>query len=95
MLQRAARLPSRVLIQVRTTDGVFDATIGNLSPGGARLLGVPDHALKVGERIDIQAFGRQLQAEVRWNFDDTCGLLFSSPLSQTDIVAILGSRTIH
>ncbi len=95
MLQRATRLPSRVLIQVRTADTVFDATIGNLSAGGARLLGVPDRALKVGERIDIQAMGKHLQAEVRWNFDDTCGLMFSNPLTQTDITAILGSRTFH
>ncbi|MCB1405642.1 MAG: PilZ domain-containing protein [Rhodobacteraceae bacterium] len=95
MLQRASRLPSRVLVQVRTQGAVFDATIGNLSPGGARLLGVPDRALKVGERIDIQAMGRNLQAEVRWNFDDTCGLMFAQPLSQTDISAILGSWTLH
>lgn len=95
MLQRATRLPSRVLVQVRTPGSVFDATIGNLSSGGARLLGVPDRALKVGERIDIQAMGRHLQAEVRWNFDDTCGLMFSQPLSQADISAILGSWTLH
>ena len=93
MLQRANRLPSRVLIQVRTADSVFDATIGNLSSGGARLVGVPDSALKVGERIDIQTPGKSLVAEVRWNFDDTCGLLFAQPISPTDISTILGSRS--
>lgn len=95
MLQRATRLPSRVLIQVRTAEAVFDATIGNLSCGGARLLGVPDHALQVGQRIDIHAMGKCLAAEVRWNFDDTCGLMFAKPISHDDIDAILGSRTLH
>ena len=47
MLQRATRLPTRVLIHVHTDSGGFDATLGNLSATGARLLGVPDQALRV------------------------------------------------
>jgi len=92
MLQRAIRLPSRVLVHVRTDRTAFDATIGNLSPGGARLLGVPDGALSVGDRIVIQCLGRLHDAEVRWHFDDTCGLMFSQPLNDAQIAAILASR---
>jgi len=92
MYNRAARLPSRVLIQVRTSAAVFDATLGNLSPGGARLVGVPDQALKIGEQIDIQAVGHHHRAQVRWNFDDACGLMFIQPLTVGDISAILSSR---
>ena len=95
MLQRAVRLPTRVLIQVRYGDLVFDATIGNISAGGARLLGVPDDALKVGETIDIHALGKQMRAEVRWHIDDTCGLMFDKPLSGHEISEILGARTFH
>lgn len=92
MLQRAIRLPSRVLVQVRCERGGFDATIGNLSAGGARLLGVPDDMLTVGDGIDIQCLGRTHRAEVRWKFDDTCGLQFSRPLEPAQIDAILSSR---
>ena len=95
MHQRAARLPSRVLIQVRTPGAVFDATIGNLSSGGARLLGVPDEMLKVGDTLEIQARGRNHGAHVRWHFDDTCGLMFSKPLSAAEISTILGARTVN
>ena len=95
MHQRATRVPSRVLVQVRTADAVFDATIGNLSRDGARLLGVPDSALKAGDHIDIQTQGKSITAEVRWNFDDTCGLLFAMSISRSDIQTILGSRSFH
>lgn len=92
MLQRAIRLPSRVLVQVRSDRGGFDATIGNLSTGGARLLGVPDGILGVGDRIEIHCQGRTHRAEVRWKFDDTCGLQFANPLNQAQIDALLASR---
>ena len=92
MLQRAIRLPSRVLIHVRTANGSFDATIGNLSAGGARLLGVPDGMLRVGDVIDLHGLGCLHQAEVRWHFDDTCGLMFARPLAPDHIAAILGAR---
>lgn len=92
MLQRAARLPSRILVQVRTPNGRFDATIGNLSAGGARLLGVPDGMLKVGEMITIICLNRPHRAQVRWHFDDTCGLQFSQPLSEGEIDAMRTSR---
>jgi hypothetical protein len=92
MLQRAFRLPSRVLVQVRTPRGAFDATIGNLSAGGARLLGVPDGSIAVGDRIGIQCLGHLHDAEVRWHFDDTCGLMFIRPLETGQIAAILASR---
>lgn len=95
MLQRATRLPTRVLIHVHTDSGEFDATIGNLSPTGARLLGVPEHAVRVGDRIDIQCLGQTHRAEVRWHFDDTCGLLFSGPLEERQITKILASRMIN
>lgn len=92
MYRRAERLPTRVLIQVRTAARVFDATLGNISAGGARLVGVPDGALKVGELIDLNALGRHHKAQVRWNVDDACGLMFLKPVSQAQITAILGSR---
>lgn len=92
MLQRAIRLPSRVLVQIRSDQGGFDATIGNLSTSGARLLGVPDGMLTVGDHIDILCQGRTHHAQVRWKFDDTCGLQFAQPLDQIQIDAILGSR---
>lgn len=92
MLQRAVRLPSRVLVRVRTVVTCFDATIGNLSTGGARLLGVPDGAVTVGDRITIQCLGRAHEAEVRWHFDDTCGLHFAQPLDDAQIATILASR---
>jgi hypothetical protein len=94
MLQRAIRLPSRVLVQIRSDRGGFDATIGNLSPGGARLLGVPDGILAIGDHIEIQCQGRAHRAEVRWRFDDTCGLQFAHPLEPSQIETILASRTI-
>jgi len=96
MLQRRAyRLPSRVLVQVRTPEGGFDATIGNLSNSGARLLGVPDRMVKVGDQLDIQCQGHRHLAEVRWHFDDTCGLMFQTPLADAQIDAILGSRRLN
>lgn len=95
MQQRAIRLPSRTLVQVITTKTIFDATIVNLSAGGARLLGVPDDAVTVGEQIKIQGAGKSLIAKVRWNFDDTCGLMFVQPLSATDIITILDARAGH
>ena len=93
MLQRATRLPVRVLVQVQTPRGVFDATIGNLSTSGARLVGVPDRKVAVGDRIEIRCPEHTHQAEVRWHFDDTCGLLFTAPLNDLQIDAILASRT--
>lgn len=95
MLQRAQRLPSRVLVLVRAPGGSFDATIGNLSTSGARLLGVPDRMLKVGDRIEIQCLSYTHTAEVRWHFDDTCGLMFADPLDEGQIQAILSSRLLH
>lgn len=95
MLNRAQRLPSRVLVQIRAPGGAFDATIGNLSTSGARLLGVPERMLRVGDRIEIQCAGRHQTAEVRWHFDDTCGLMFSAPLDDGQIQAMLASRTLH
>ena len=96
MLQRRAyRLPSRVLVQVRTPEGGFDATIGNLSNSGARLLGVPDRMVKVGDQLDIQSQGHRHLAQVRWPFDDTCGLMFQTPLADAQIDAILGSRRLN
>lgn len=95
MLQRAPRLPMRVLVQVRSPVGGFDATIGNLSAGGARLLGVPDRMVRVGDQIEIHCQGNAHVAQVRWHFDDTCGLMFDEPLSPRDIAAILGSRLLQ
>lgn len=95
MLQRAQRLPTRVLVQVRAPGGAFDGTIGNLSTTGARLLGVPERMLKVGDRIEIRCLGRTHAAEVRWHFDDTCGLLFVDPLDDRQIQAVLSSRLLH
>ena len=95
MLQRATRLPTRVLIHVHTDSGGFDATLGNLSATGARLLGVPDQALRVGDQVDILCQGQSHRAEVRWHFDDTCGLMFSGPLDEGQITTILASRMIN
>ena len=92
MPNRALRLPSRVLVQVRAPRGTFDATIGNLSGSGARLLGVPDRMLRIGDRINIHCSGQDHVAEVHWHFDDTCGVMFLAPLSEGNIVTILGSR---
>lgn len=92
MLQRAVRLPSRTLVQVQTPKGRFDATIGNLSPGGARLLGVPDGMLNVGDMLTIICLNQPHRAQVRWHFDDTCGLQFSQPLTEREIDAMRTSR---
>ena len=95
MLQRATRLPVRVLVHVHTPRGVFDATIGNLSTSGARLVGVPDRMVSVGDTIEIHCPDRMHQAEVRWHFDDTCGLMFPAPIDHDQIAAILGSRLLN
>ena len=92
MLQRAHRFPSRILVNVRAPAGAFDATMGNLSAGGARLLGVPDRMVHVGETLMIRCFGLSHMAEVRWHFDDTCGLMFARPLEEAQISVILASR---
>lgn len=92
MLQRAVRLPSRVLVQVRTSRGSFDATIGNISAGGARLLGVPEDKLAVGDRIVISCLSHPHSAVVRWHFDDTCGLMFEKPLTTDEINTIRSAR---
>lgn len=92
MLQRARRLPSRVLVQVRTSRGSFDATIGNISAGGARLLGVPEDMVSVGDRIVISCLSRPQAAHVRWHFDDTCGLMFEKPLTDAEINTIRAAR---
>lgn len=93
MMNRAVRLPTRALVQVRAPQGGFDATLGNVSAGGARLLGVPEGMLSVGDRVDIQCAGQRHRAEVRWHFDDTCGLMFETPLTDWQIMTILASRT--
>lgn len=90
MPSRALRLPSRALVQVRAQRGGFDATLGNLSAGGARLLGVPDRMLRIGDWIEIVCAAQQHPAEVRWHFDDTCGLMFETPLTDFQIITILG-----
>jgi len=95
MLQRAQRLPSRVLVQVRAPAGAFDATMGNLSAGGARLLGVPDRMVHVGDALTIRCYGVSHGAEVRWHFDDTCGLMFDRPLDEAQIAAILAARLLN
>lgn len=92
MLQRAARLPSRALVHVHSPCGSFDATIGNISQTGARLLGVPEDMLSVGEKIVITCQTRRHRAQVRWHFDDTCGLMFERPLKTDEIDAIRSSR---
>ncbi|MCB1389587.1 MAG: PilZ domain-containing protein [Rhodobacteraceae bacterium] len=94
MPNRALRLPTRALVQVRAPRGAFDATLGNLSTGGARLLGVPDRMLRIGDWVDILCVGHQHPAEVRWHFDDTCGLMFETPLTEYQIATILGSRAV-
>lgn len=95
MQQRAIRLPTRALIHVRTPNTDFDATIGNVSNDGARLLGVPDDLLEVGDTLEIVVCGHAHVAEVRWHIDDTCGLMFSQPLTALQIATILGSQHIH
>ncbi len=92
MPNRALRLPTRALVQVRAPRGTFDAMLGNLSAGGARLLRVPERMLRIGDGIDIVCSGQHYPAEVRWHFDDTCGLNFETPLSEHQIVRILGAR---
>ena len=95
MPNRALRLPTRALVQVRAPRGAFDATLGNLSAGGARLLGVPDRMLRIGDWIEILCAGRAHPAEVRWHFDDTCGLMFETALTDYQIVQILGARKTY
>ena len=103
MIVRENRLPSRVLVHVRIGDGGFDATIGNLSTRGARLVGVPDgwrgqgpgQMLGQGARVQIQCAGVVQGAEVRWRVDDTCGLQFDQPLDARTITDILSSRRMH
>lgn len=95
MPNRALRLPTRALVQVRALMGLFDATLGNVSANGARLLGVPDRMLRIGDFVAILCVGHQHPAEVRWHFDDTCGLMFEEPLSEYQIEAILGSRVLY
>lgn len=92
---RALRLPTRALVQVRAPQGTFDATLGNLSAGGARLLGVPDRTLRIGDWVEVVSAGQLYSAEVRWQFDDTCGLMFETPLSDQQITTILGRRMIY
>ncbi len=94
MQNRALRLPSRVFVQVRSPRGSFDATLGNLSAAGARLLGVPDRMLRIGDWVDVLCTGQQHQAEVRWHFDDTCGLMFADPLTEYQITTFLGARAL-
>ena len=94
MLNRALRLPTRAFVQVRSPRGGFDATIGNLSAGGARLVGVPEQTIIVGDWIAIHCVGQNFMAEVRWHFDDTCGLMFEDPLTDDQIMTILGSRVM-
>lgn len=94
MLQRVQRLPTRVLVHVRTPGGEFKATITNLSLTGARLLGVPERGLKVADMIEIRCLGRIQHAKVRWLLDDTCGLMFANPLDEHQIAAILASGTV-
>ncbi|PVH29121.1 PilZ domain-containing protein [Pararhodobacter oceanensis] len=95
MQPRAARLPTRALIHVRTPTSEFDATIGNVSADGARLLGVPDDMLEVGDTLEIVVGNYHHLAEVRWHIDDTCGLAFNTSLSALQIATILGSQHIH
>ncbi|GAB4262297.1 MAG: hypothetical protein Kow0013_07730 [Pararhodobacter sp.] len=92
MLHRAVRLPSRMLVAVRTRKGTFNATIGNISARGARLCGLPDRITAVGDRLDILVLEHRYPAEVRWQIDDTCGVMFARPLETGEIAAILGSR---
>ncbi|MCW1931777.1 hypothetical protein [Pararhodobacter zhoushanensis] len=92
MLNRALRLPTRAFVQVRSPRGAFDATLGNLSAAGARLVGIPERTIIVGDWIGIHCVGQNYSAEVRWHFDDTCGLMFEEPLSEYQIMTILGSR---
>lgn len=88
--ERAPRLASRAFVQVRAPMGAFDCTLGNVSSGGARLLGVPEGKLNIGDWVDISVAGQHHPAEVRWHFDDTCGLMFETPLTDYQITQILG-----
>lgn len=95
MLIREARLPTRVLVHVRAQAGVFNATIGNLSAGGARLCGVPDDGPRAGEVVQIEYAGLRSLAQIRWKVDDTCGVMFHEPLDRHQIEAMLASRWLH
>ncbi|WP_370205958.1 PilZ domain-containing protein [Pararhodobacter marinus] len=95
MPNRALRLSTRAFVQVRAPMGAFDATLGNVSSGGARLLGVPDRMLRISDWVAIHAAGLSLSAEVRWHFDDTCGVMFEDPLTDYQITLILGGRGLY
>ena len=95
MLIREARLPSRVLVHVRFQAGGFNATIGNISTGGARLCGVPEDGPIPGETVQIECAGLRSLAQNRWKVDDTCGVMFSEPLDRHQIETILASRWLH
>ena len=88
MLIREARLPTRVLVHVRAQAGVFNATIGNLSAGGARLCGVPDDGPRAGEVVQIEYAGLRSLAQIlqRGQLHRTC---LDPALSR------LGQRTHH
>ena len=88
--ERAPRLASRAFVTVRGPMGAFDCTLGNVSSGGARLLGVPEGKLHIGDWVDVSVAGQHCPAEVRWHFDDTCGLMFETPLTDYQISLILG-----
>lgn len=92
MLMRDNRMPSRALVHVKSRDSTFDATIGNLSPAGARLLGVPLHGLMTGETIRIYSPAGPQAAQVHWQFDDTCGLLFDHMLNDREMRAMMAPR---
>ena len=95
MMIREARLPSRVLVHVRSHGGVFNATIGNLSAGGARLCGVPETGPQAGDVVQIEYAGLRSLAQIRWKVDDTCGVQFNEPLDRHQIESMLASRWLH
>lgn len=92
MLRRETRVPTRALVHVKTRDATFDATIGNVSAAGARLLGVPLNGLSTGDMVRIYSPAGPQDAQVRWQYDDTCGLLFDHQLDQRAMRAMLSAR---
>lgn len=82
----APRLRLRVPVQLITLDGQGQAIMENVSLTGARI--ASRFALRPGMSCLVQLSRLELFADVAWSSQGRCGLMFETPLSQPQLLAM-------
>lgn len=85
-LYRKHRYPTRFPIQMTTPTGRITAHVIDVNESGARISGM--NKVRCGDKVFIQAVGKQYAAVVRWIKDERVGVSFTPALAPRDVDAL-------